>query len=494
MEIARRSSLPAVLDGGKLPPQAIDLEQAVLGSILLDSKCMTDVLLILSSHSWYKEAHRQIFDAAKELFDKKKPIDLLTITDTLRSRGTLDEVGGPYYVSQLTNHVASSANVEYHARVVQEKYVLREIIRIGTDAVRKAYDETSDPFELEELLTSEVVRLGANFGGGDEISAEELFQGVVEQAEAASKSPGGVTGIPTGFRFYDKQTGGLHDTDLVIVAGRPGMGKTASVLSWVLYQVLHTDKHVVFFSLEMSAVQLMARLVAMCGLVDAEKIRKGGLTDAEWKNIHKAGSSLCSDRVHIFDDKLTLTSILSTARRKKNQKKCDIVYVDYLQLISHSKGKGSIREQDVSEISREMKLLGKSLKVPVVALSQLNRSVESRGGDKRPLLSDLRESGAIEQDADIISFVYRPEYYNIHHYENGESTLGVGEIITAKNRHGPIDSIKVDWLAQYTLFQDFGTRESEEQLTDYTQPLKAQTDFDDEEQGGYGLDVDNVEF
>lgn len=467
-----------LIDNGKLQPQAVELEQAVLGAIMLDSGCVPEVLMVLSSKSWYRDSHREIFDAAKDLFDKNKPIDILTVTNGLKSRGKLDEVGGAHYVSQLTNRVASSSNVQYHAKVIQEKYVLREIIRLGANIIKEAYDETADPFEIEEMLTSEVVRLGANFGGADETPASELYQQVVDQAEAASKSPGGVVGIPTGFRFLDKATGGLHDTDLVIVAGRPGMGKTAAVLSWLLHQILHTDKHVVFFSLEMGSVQLMARLVAMCGLVDAEKIRKGGLSDQEWQSIHKAGSSLCSGRVHIFDDKLNLTSILSTARRKKNQKQCDIVYVDYIQLINHSKNKGSSREQDVSEISRQMKLLAKSLRIPVIALSQLNRSVESRGGDKRPVLSDLRESGAIEQDADIICFVYRAEYYNISHYENGESTLGVGEMITAKNRHGPVDSIKVQWLSNYTLFQDFDNYVTNETERESSQ-IKPSGDFEE---------------
>lgn len=466
----------SIFETGKLQPQALDLEEVVLGALMLDSHCIPEVLMILSEKSWYKESHRNIYSAVKKLFDKNSPVDILTVTEQLKKDEKLEESGGPYYISQLTNKVASSANVHYHARIVQEKYVLREIIRLGVDVVQKAYDETADAFEIEELLTSEVVKLGANFGGADETPAAQLFQGVVEQAEAASKSAGGVTGIPTGLRFLDKATGGLHDTDLVVVAGRPGMGKTAAVLSWLLHQIIHTDKHVVFFSLEMGSLQLMARLVAMCGLIDAEKIRKGGLSETEWKNIHKAGNSLCSDRIHIFDDKLTLTSILSTARRKKNQKKCDIVYVDYIQLVSHSKSKGSLREQDVSDISRQLKLLAKGLRIPVVALSQLNRSVETRGGDKRPMLSDLRESGAIEQDSDIICFIYRPEYYNITQYENGESTLDVGEIITAKNRHGPIDSIKVQWLARYTLFQDFNN-----DVTNVTQKnnMSPSGDFED---------------
>lgn len=481
--------MPArMIDGGKLQPQAVELEEAVLGAMMLDGNCIVEVLTVLNQNSWYKEAHQYIFGAIKTLFDKNDPVDILTVTNELKRKGNLEEVGGPYYISKLTDKVASGTNAEYHSRIIQEKFVLREIIRLGVAVVRKAYDETADAFELEEMLTMEVVRLSANFGGSDEIPAAELYQQVVSQAEAAAQSPGGVTGIPSGFRFFDKQTGGLHDTDLVIIAGRPGMGKTAAVLSMILHQIIHTKYHIVFFSLEMSSVQLMARLVAMCGLIEAEKLKKGAMTEDDWKKVTKAGASLCCDRVHIYDDKLTLTSILSTARRKKNKKQCDIVYVDYMQLVSNSRGKGSIREQEVSEISREMKLLAKALKIPVLALSQLNRSLESRGGDKRPMLSDLRESGAIEQDADVISFIYRPEYYNIFQYENGESTIGVGEIITAKNRHGPIDSIKLQWLPKFTLFQDFGSAYETEEPT----PLQPSDDFEprtqNEDDGGVDID------
>tara|TARA_B100000780_G_C21108775_1_gene447908 strand:- start:63 stop:1583 length:1521 start_codon:yes stop_codon:yes gene_type:complete len=439
---------------GKVPPQAVDLEEAVLGALMLEREAVNDVIDILQPESFYKEAHQKIYGAIKELFGKSQPIDILTVTEELRKSGELDVVGGPYFISQLTNRVASAANVEFHARIISQKYIQRELIRISSETIKDAYDETTDVFDLLDKAESNLFKVAEGNLRKSFDSMSGLVAQAIKQVEELSKKDDGVSGIPTGFTNLDKVTSGFQPSDMIVLAARPGMGKTAFVLSLTRNSAVEFKIPVAVFSLEMSSIQLVNRLIAAETELDAEKLKKGNLANHEWEQLNAKVGALSNAPIFIDDTPaLSVFELRAKCRRLKAQHDIQMVIIDYLQLMTAGgDNKGGNREQEISTISRSIKSIAKELHVPVIALSQLSRAVETRGGDKRPQLSDLRESGAIEQDADMVMFIYRPEYYNITEDADGNPTQGTGEIIIAKHRNGALENVKLKFINRLAKF------------------------------------------
>jgi replicative DNA helicase len=441
---------------GKLPPQAIELEQAVLGALMLEKDALTNVIDILQPRSFYRDDHQRIFNAIQSLFQRSEPVDILTVTNELKKTGELDLVGGPYYITQLTNRVASAANVEFHARIISEKYILRELIRTSTETIKMAYEDSSDVFELldkaEQSLFSIVEgNIRKNY---DKMST--LISQALKQIETAKNQQTGVTGVPSGFTELDRLTSGWQPSDLLILAARPGMGKTAFVLSIARNAAVDFKKGVAIFSLEMSSLQLVQRLIAAESELSGEKLRKGQLEEYEYHQLNAKIGKLAEAPIFIDDTPgLSIFELRAKARRLKENHNVQMIIIDYLQLMTAGNdNKGGNREQEISTISRSLKSLAKELSVPVIALSQLSRAVETRGGDKRPQLSDLRESGAIEQDADMVMFIYRPEYYGITEDAEGNYVGGQAQVIVAKHRHGALKDVSLKFIAHLAKFTD----------------------------------------
>jgi replicative DNA helicase len=440
---------------GKLPPQAVELEEAVLGALMLEKDALTAVIDILQPKSFYKEAHGRIFGAIQNLFQRSEPIDILTVTQELKRTGELEIAGGAYSISQLTNRIASAANVEFHARIIAQKYIQRELIRISSDTIRDAYEDTADVFDLldtaERSLFSVVEgNIRKNY---DKMST--LISQAVKQIETARNQKTGVTGVPSGFTDLDRMTSGWQKSDLVILAARPAMGKTAFVLTLARNAAVEFQRPIAVFSLEMASVQLVQRLISAEAELSAEKLKKGQLEEHEFQQLHVKIGKLSEAPIFIDDTPaLSIFELRAKCRRLKAQHDIQAIIVDYLQLMTtgSERSQGN-REQEISTISRSLKSIAKELEVPVIALSQLSRAVETRGGDKRPQLSDLRESGAIEQDADMVMFIHRPEYYGFSQDAEGNSTQGIAEIIIAKHRNGAVGSVNlrfIDRLAKFT--------------------------------------------
>lgn len=448
-------------DQGKVPPQAVDIEQAVLGAMMLEKNAINDCIDILTANSFYDPKHFYIFKSILELFGTSKPIDLLTVSNRLRENGELELAGGAVYISQLTNRVASAAHIEFHARIISQKYIQREIIRMCSDVLKDAFDETTDVFDLLNKAEKDLFAIAENNMRKNVNVMQDVVREAILEIELASKNSDGISGIPTGFRDLDKLTSGWQRSDMIVIAARPAMGKTAFVLSMARNTAVDYGMGVALFSLEMSSVQLVKRLIASETKISAEKLRKGDLADHEFQQLHSRISKLATAPIYIDDTPgISVFDLRAKCRRLKAQYDIQIVIIDYLQLMTAGGGKGNgNREQEISTISRSIKEIAKELNVPVIALSQLSRSVETRGGDKRPVLSDLRESGAIEQDADIVSFIYRPEYYNITESETGESNLGVGEIIVAKHRNGATDNVRLKFVGQFARFENMDDNE-----------------------------------
>jgi replicative DNA helicase len=423
---------------GKIPPQAVDLEEAVLGAMLLEKEASYVGTRILQPANFYKEQHQKICQAIHDLNNKQQPIDIITVTQKLRDNGDLESVGGAYYISTLTNRVASSANLEAHARIVQEKFLLREQIRISSDCIKQAYEDGSDVFDLLEQTQQHLHSLTKGLATSKAKTIEEI----ADQLELimSKNEEGLIVGVPTGFKVYDKVSGGHQKGHLVIYAARPGMGKTARMINEVHHQLKH-GLHVVIHSIEMTPVELMARLVGLELDIPPEYIMKRKL-DQDLQKRAKAYVLSIASQLTIFEfDKLV--DIERETAILVREGKCDIAYLDYLQL-----AKAGFKEafDNVSAVSVALKVAAKKLEIPFVCVAQLSRAVETRGGDKRPILSDLRGSGQIEQDADVVDFLYRPEYYDIESYEDGESTHGVLEFINGKMRGGkPKETIKMKW-------------------------------------------------
>ncbi len=443
------------LYSGKVPPQAINLEEAVLGALMLDKDAVALIIDILSPDSFYRDAHKHIYKAICSLFEKSHPIDLLTVTEELKSLGLLSMVGGPYQLVELTNRVASSANIEFHARIISQKYIQRELIRTSTETIRTAFEDTVDVFDLLDKAEQNLFEITDKNLSRGSMGMSTLMNMAIKQLEEVSGKEEGLTGVPTGFVNLDKLTSGWQPSDLIIIAARPGMGKTAFTMAVARNAAIEFKKGVAFFSLEMSSLQLVNRLISMETEIASEKLRKGQLEDYEWQQLHASVDKLSEVPLYIDDTPgISIFELRAKCRRLKMQHDIQMVIVDYLQLMTGGGDNKGNREQEISMISRGLKGLAKELGVPVIALSQLSRAVETRGGSKRPQLSDLRESGAIEQDADIVSFIYRPEYYEILEDEDGNSLKGIGEIIVAKHRNGALDSVRLKWDGQYAKFSN----------------------------------------
>jgi len=428
---------------GKIPPQAVDLEEAVLGALMLDKEPLTDVVDILKPESFYKEDHQIIYKAIIELFQHSEPIDILTVTQQLKKTGELENIGGPLYIAQLTNRVASSANVEFHARIIAQKHIQRELIKISSDTIKDAYDETIDVFDLLDSAESKLFEVAEGNIRKSYDDMDKLLHKAIKQLEKISQQEG-TSGVPTGFANLDRVTGGFQPSDMIVLAARPGMGKTAFVLSLARNAAVDFKKPIAVFSLEMSSLQLVNRLISSETEINAEKLKKGNLENWEWEQLNAKIGKLSNAPIYINDTPgLSVFELRAQCRRLKADKDIQMVIIDYLQLMSGSAETKGNREQEISTISRAIKGIAKELNVPVIALSQLSRAVETRGGDKRPQLSDLRESGAIEQDADMVMFIYRPEYYGLDVDEAGNSNQGLAELIIAKHRNGSTEDVKI---------------------------------------------------
>ena len=442
---------------GKLPPQRLEMEAAVLGALMLEKDALTTVIDILKEHSFYKDGHQRIYKAINNLFDKSEPIDQLTVVQQLREMGELEAAGGVGYVAGLTMHINSAAHVESHARKILEAAIKRELIRTATDILREAYEDTIDVFELLDSTERAIFQVSEDNMRKGVDSMSDLMVKAIKELEEKKHQKDGLTGVPSGFSALDRVTSGWQPSDLVIVAARPGMGKTAFVVSAMRNAAVDFKKAVAIFSLEMSSLQLVNRLISAEAELDSEKIKKGSLADYEWQQLNHKIASLSTAPIFIDDTPaLSIRELRAKCRRLKSQHDIQLIIIDYLQLMSGGEGgrPGGNREQEIASISRALKGLAKELNVPVIALSQLSRSVETRGGDKKPQLSDLRESGSIEQDADMVIFLYRPEYYKITEDEMGNPTQGMGEVIIAKHRNGSLETVQLKFIGRFTKFAD----------------------------------------
>ena len=461
--LTKSSSFPTrvgqviALEKGKLPPQAVDLEEVVLGAMMIDKKGVDEVIDILNPDVFYKEAHQFIFEAVVNLFQSSQPVDLLTVSAELKKAKRLDRVGGEFYLIQLTQKVSSSAHIEFHARIILQKYIQRSLIKISSAIIEEAYDEGTDVFDLLDNAESKLYEVTqGNLKRSSETAQNLVIQAKKRIEEIANRE--GLSGIPSGFTRVDKLTSGWQPSDLVIIAARPGMGKTALTLSMARNIAVEHEIPVAFFSLEMSSVQLITRLISSETGLSSEKLRTGKLEKHEWEQLNVKVKSLEKAPLYIDDTPaLSIFDLRAKARRLASQHGIKLIMVDYLQLMTAGGSqKGGNREQEISTISRNLKALAKELDVPVIALSQLSRAVETRGGSKRPILSDLRESGAIEQDADIVSFIYRPEYYKIDEWDDEERspTEGQAEFIVAKHRNGGLDEIRLKFVSHLGRFEN----------------------------------------
>ena len=433
----------------RVPPHSIEAEQSVVGAILMDRDAITVAAEIICGDDFYQKAYGVIFDSVVELFNEGKPVDLITLQNRLREKAVPEEISSLEFVRDLVTAVPTSANVKYYAEIVSEKATLRRLIKMNEAIADECY-QGQEPLEaILERTEKQVFELVQNRGGnGEYVPIKQVVLNALEKIEKASKSKGTVTGIPTGFIDLDYKTSGLQPSDLILVAARPSMGKTAFVLNLAEYIALHSESTIAMFSLEMSKEQLVKRMLSMNSHVDSQKIRTGNLEDEDWDRLVGSVRRIGNSHLVIDDTSgITATELRSKCRKLKIEQGLDLVIIDYLQLMSGSgKRKGENRQQEISEISRSLKVMARELNVPVIALSQLSRAVEQRP-DKKPMLSDLRESGAIEQDADMVMFLYRDEYYNPDSEEKG-----VAEVIIAKQRSGPTGSVKLAWLANLTKF------------------------------------------
>ncbi len=437
---------------GRVPPQAMDIEMAVLGAMLLEKNAIARALEILDDTVFYKPAHQKIFKAVIGLFEKNEAVDSITLAEELRRKGELDQIGGPMYLSDLTMRVTSAANIEYHAKIVLEKSLLRNLISASSEISSRAFNEAEDALDLLDEAEQKIFKISEKRLKKSFVSMSDAVVSTMEMLESIHGSNGGVTGVPAGFPRLDNLTGGFQKSDLIIIAARPSMGKTAFVLSVARNAAVDHGVPVGFFSLEMSAQQLVLRLICAEARVDAHSVRTGRLPEDQWRQLSERIGKLYAAKIFIDDTPaLGILELRAKARRLKVEHNVGMIIVDYLQLMQGPKSSQS-REQEISHISRSMKALAKELNIPVLALSQLNRSLEARP-DKRPMLSDLRESGAIEQDADVVIFVHRPEKYGLQKDDNS-SAEGIAEIIIGKQRNGPTDQIELAFIKQYARFDN----------------------------------------
>ncbi len=463
---------------GKLPPQALDLEEAVLGALMLEKSALTAVIEYLRPEHFYTEQHREIYQAITDLFKGSEPVDMRTVVAQLRKNGRLELVGGAYYIAELTSKVSSAANIEYHSRIVIEMAIKRDLIQISSLVQQQAYEDTTDVFDLLDRTEQSIFAISdSNLRKNYDTVKSLMFRAVKDLQERRSHKDG-LTGIPSGFTRLDRLLSGWQRSDLIIIAARPGMGKTAFVVSALRNAAVDFNHPVAIFSLEMASLQLVNRLISAEAELESDKIRRGSLVDFEWQQLVHRTNRLSSAPIFIDDTPaLSILELRAKCRRLKAEHNVQLIVVDYLQLMKGDT-QGN-REQEIASISRALKGVAKELDVPVVALSQLSRGVETRGGDKRPQLSDLRESGSIEQDADIVMFLYRPEYYKITVDEEGLPTNGMAEVIVAKNRNGSTDTVRLKFIGKYTKFADFDGPSQESSFGSITRESRLNT-FRDE--------------
>ncbi len=460
----RRSSLDlGTMVYGKVPPQAKDLEEAVLGAIMLEKTAFDTVIEILKPECFYVEAHQRIFSAMQSLANKSQPIDILTVAEELRTREELEMVGGPYYVTRLTNAVVSAANIDAHARIILQKFIQRELIRISGEIIGDAYEDSTDVFDLLDDAESKLFEITNNHLRKDYNSIDTVLVNTIKRIEDLRQRNEDVTGVPSGFTGLDRVTYGWQNTDLIILAARPAVGKTAFALNLARNAAMHPTKPtpVALFSLEMSAGQLVQRILSAESEIWLEKIARGKMEEHEMKQLYARGIQRLSQAPLYIDDTpaLNIFELRAKCRRLKNKHNIGMIIIDYLQLMSGTgENRSSNREQEISNISRNLKGLAKELNVPIIALSQLSRAVEQRGakeGSRIPQLSDLRESGAIEQDADMVMFLYRPEYYDINSNAEGENIKGLTEVKIAKHRNGSLETVKLKALLHIQKFTNW---------------------------------------
>ena len=452
---------------GKIPPQAIDLEELVIGAMMIDKKGVDEVIDILHPEAFYKQSHKLIYSAILNLFEQQEPIDLKTVSFQLKKDANLNLVGGDIYLVELTQKVSSSAHIEFHSRIILQKFIQRKLIEISSEIIESSYDETTDVFDLLDSAESKIYDISQGNIKKNSQTAENLVIAAKKKIEEISKKEG-LSGIPSGFNEIDKLTSGWQQSDLIIIAARPGMGKTALTLSMARNISVTNDSPVAFFSLEMSSVQLITRLISSETGLSSEKLRTGNLANHEWEQLNVKVNSLEKAPLYVDDTpSLSIFDLRAKARRLSSQHGIKLIIIDYLQLMTTGiSNKSGNREQEISTISRNLKSLAKELDLPIIALSQLSRAVETRGGTKRPLLSDLRESGAIEQDADIVSFIYRPEYYGMDEWDDNDKTPAEGqaEFIISKHRNGGLGNVRLKFIANLGKFENMEIFDSQSEF------------------------------
>ena len=458
---------------GKLPPQALELEASVIGALMIEKEAFSSITDLLRPESFYSDQHRHIFEAVQALSAKDAPIDVLSVAEQLKQSGKLEQAGGVIYLSDLTRRVASAAHIRYHAQIIAQKATARDLISAACQIEEKGYDETQDVDELVEEATAKIFEISQRAQKRDVTHIYPVITEAFDRMHKASENEGNISGIPSGFTELDKITSGWQKSDLVIIAARPAMGKTAFVLSMAKNIAVDFNIPVAIFSLEMSNVQLVNRLIMNVCEIEGNKIRNGRLTKAEWDKLDNSIGVLQNAPIYVDDTPgLSVFELQSKARKLVKEHKIQMIIIDYLQLMNANGMNFGSREQEVSIISRNLKGLAKELDIPVIALSQLSRAVEKRDSSnsnvdgKKPLLSDLRESGAIEQDADMVCFIHRPEYYKLYDDGNGKDLRGLGQIIVSKHRNGATDEIWLRFIGKYTRFQNEDTAFDDDLYTD----------------------------
>jgi replicative DNA helicase len=449
----------------KLPPQNIEAEQMVLGAVLIENDSINKIVEILTPDDFYKDAHRRIFSVMLDMFESGEAIDLVTLSDKLRGTKGLETVGDASYLSLLVSMVPTAANIKNHALIIREKSVLRRLIHTATEIITQSYDDTRTSVSVDELLDQaerSIFEITQKKIRDSFVALKDIVKDSFKTIERLYERKEMVTGLPTGFADIDKLTSGFQPSDLIIVAGRPSMGKTAFCLNVAAHAAIDKEKAVAVFSLEMSKEQLVLRMLCSEARVDAHRLRTGYLSESDWPKLTLAAGRLSEAPIFIDDTAaISVLEMRAKARRLKAEHGLELIIVDYLQLM-RGRGRDDNREQEISNISRSLKALAKELQVPVIALSQLNRAVETRGKDKRPMLADLRESGAIEQDADVIFFIYRDEVYNKCECPHDGECLcgrrGVAEVIIGKQRNGPIGKVDLTFMSRYTRFENLDKR------------------------------------
>lgn len=473
----RRNVVPMETTADRVPPHSNDAEMAVLGAMMLDRDAASEAIRILSAEMFYREAHRVIFEAMLALSERNQPIDIITLNEELRRRDRLADVGGSHYLAELNRRTPTSAHIEHHARIVFEKGLKRRMISAAMNILGSCYSDTTDAFEELDAAEQTIFEISESRNRTSSNSMERLAKEAIEFIEdmSARHQEGGVVGVPTGLIRFDKETGGLQKSNLIILAARPSMGKTSLAMTIARNAAVLDKKSVAFFSLEMAARDLMIRLISAEAKVNARNIFQGNLRQEHWQQIVQTIHRLASAQIFIDDTAaLSIMDLRARARLLKREHGIDLLVIDYLQLMHAPKSES--REREISTISRGLKQLSKELSIPIIALSQLNRSVESRT-DKRPMLSDLRESGSLEQDADMVMFVHRPEYYGITVDEDNMPTQGIAELIVGKNRNGPTFTSKMAFIENFARFENLDEIHDHSDDTAYLAPPSDEDPF-----------------